>query len=110
MIIAICWSAAGRPIQRLPLPLAKEDVHFFDVETFPEFKGQGLAPMFINSLLKRVRCQGFSRAYIDSKVWNTSSLAFIKKTYFHKLGTARTFYIFGRHVAIWSGMFQNGGF
>ena len=101
IIVSTCWSIASNPIQRLPLPLMKRDVHIFDVETYPEHKGQGLAPMLINAVLERLGQYGFSRAYIATEVWNKAFLSCLRKTYFQEIGVARTFYVLGRDVAIW---------
>jgi GNAT superfamily N-acetyltransferase len=101
-IASICWTTTGMTLQKFPLPLGRDDVHYFDVETFPEFKGKGLAPLLINKTLENFKSQGLFRAYIDVKIWNKTSLSFVGKTLFKEFGTARMLKIFNKNIAIWS--------
>jgi GNAT superfamily N-acetyltransferase len=101
VIVTVCWTIEGVSHPRLPIPLGERDVFFFDVETFPEFKGQGWAPVLINNIIEICKKHGLSRAYINIKKWNRSSLSFVRKTFFKRLGAARVLYVFGKKIAIW---------
>jgi len=101
-IASFCWTSIGMTPQKFPLPLGMDDVHYFDVETFPEFRGKGLAPLLINKSLERFKDQGLSRAYIDVKIWNKASLSFVGRTLFKEFRTMRILKIFGKNIVIWS--------
>ena len=80
-LAAICWSVAGRPIQPQAVPMTMEEIHIFDVETFPEFRGQGLAPRLVNAVLEELaNQQGYRRAYIDAKYGTSHAYPVIEQS------------------------------
>ena len=83
-------------------PLIKKDVHLFDGEIFPEFRGRRLNPLFVDYMLSMFKNKGMERAFIEMREWNEANRRSIGKTSFHNIGVARKINVFGRNVVIWS--------
>lgn len=95
------WTLQGRTIEPHYFRLGPDDVHLFDFHVFPQYRGRGMNPMLVNSILcsLAVECRG--RAFIEAAEWNQPQLASLRKTPFHRLGWARKLTIFGRTMVCW---------
>jgi GNAT superfamily N-acetyltransferase len=96
------WTLQGRTIEPYYLPLAQDDVHLFDFHVFPQYRGRGINPLLISSILRNLALNCRGRAFIEAAEWNQSQLTSLQKTPFCRLGLACSFTIFGRTFVSWS--------
>ncbi|MDE3111129.1 MAG: GNAT family N-acetyltransferase [Acidobacteriota bacterium] len=97
-----CWTMTGKPIAPYYFPLAADDVQLFDVFVLPKSRGGAVAWYLIMSVLHALKAGGAARVYADMGEWNRGSLALYDKlTPFRRLGTARTFTLFGLKFITW---------
>ena len=102
------WTIVGGIDGTFFMPLTSQDVGIYAVETFPEFRGRGIYPVFLSEAVKQLAREGFQRVFIGCKVWNESSLQAQRKADARGLasaksvlGVARELDLFGRRVVIW---------
>ena len=102
------WTLRGSTISPYYFPLGADDVHFFDYQVFPEFRGRGINPTLVSHILNRLSetCRG--RAYIEAAEWNHPQLSSLRKTPFHRLGQVRSLTLLGRTFVSWKPQ-QAGG-
>lgn len=88
------WTLRGGSIDPYYFPLGADDIHLFDFYVVPEFRGRGINPVLVGSILSEMvkTCDG--RAFIESAEWNTNQILSLRKTPFRILGRVRTFQIF----------------
>lgn len=96
------WTLQGGTVEPHYLRLGKKDVHFFDFYVFPAFRGQGLNPLLLADILRRLGTECGRRAFIEAAEWNHSQLASLTKTPFCLLGCARKFTILGHTIVWWT--------
>lgn len=83
------WTLRGSTIEPHYFPLGAQDLHLFDFHVFSRFRGRGINPYLVRSILNRFSSQTGGRAYIEAAEWNRSQLSSLGKTPFQYLGTAR---------------------
>jgi len=96
------WTIQGRTLEPHYFRLGPGDVHLFDFLVFPQYRGQGVNPLLVNSILHRLalECQG--RAFIEAAEWNRAQLSSLARTPFRRLGSARKITIFGHTLVCWN--------
>lgn len=97
------WTLEGSTFEPYYFPLTKNDVHLFDFHVFPRFRGLGLNPYLVNSILGGLMTKTGGRAFIEAAEWNEAQLSSLRKTPFQKLGLVRSFTIFGHTFVSWAG-------
>jgi GNAT superfamily N-acetyltransferase len=95
------WTLKGNTIEPHYFRLAQNDVHFFDFQVFPEYRGRGMNPILVTHILSEVAAECGGRAFIEAAEWNHAQLASLRKTSFNRLGRATKFTIFGRTIVCW---------
>ena len=95
------WSIRGGIVSPYFFPVPPNDAVLFDMDIFPEFRGQGLNSIIIKYILSDLKRNGFTRTYIKTQVWNKSSLRSLAKTHFKHYGTIRMFHILGKDITVW---------
>ena len=95
------WSLRGRTLQPYFFPLGPHDVHMFDFQVFPQYRGEGMSPSLMTYIWRILAGEGAVRLFGEVAEWNHAQLAFLRKTPFHRLGQARKFTIFDRTVVFW---------
>ncbi len=95
------WTLQGCTMEPYYFPLAPEDLHLFDFHVFPQYRGQGMNPLLVISILDNlsINCRG--RAFIEAAEWNEAQLRSLQKTPFHRLGVARSGTIFSHTFVSW---------
>ena len=101
------WTLQGRTIEPYYFPLSENDVHLFDFQVFPDFRGRGINPFLVTSILVGLARDGRTRAFIEAASWNDAQLASLHKTPFRLLGTVRSLTIASHSVIRWSGNNRN---
>ena len=96
------WTLRGNTIEPYYLPLAPDDVHFFDFHVFPQFRGKGLNPMLVSHIVEYLAQTGKGRAFIDVAIWNDTQLKSLGKTPFRKLALFRKSRIFNHGSVSWT--------
>jgi GNAT superfamily N-acetyltransferase len=97
------WTLQGATIDPYYFPLSQSDVHLFDFQVFPDFRGRGINPLLVTQILVALAHDGHTRAFIEAAAWNDAQLASLRKTPFHLLGTVRSLTIARHRVTRWSG-------
>jgi len=100
-VAGMLWSLRQKPLKPYYFPLLERDVHLFDDEVFPEFRGKGINSSLVTSVLTELSMLGSSRAYIETAPWNHAEIKSLSKTPFRELGVARKVRILRRTVTIW---------
>jgi GNAT superfamily N-acetyltransferase len=100
--VGFIWSIKKTPVQPYFFPLTDYDVHLFDNEIFPKYRGQGINPVLINYLLYDLKRRGFVRAFMETLIWNSFEIRSLAKTHFRRLASARKFHLVGRDITVWS--------
>jgi RimJ/RimL family protein N-acetyltransferase len=100
--IGYFWVFIGQTMKPHFIPLMAQDVHIFDGFIFPEHRGQGEMAIMMNLVVDRLRLMGLRRAYIETAEWNTSSIKFIEKMGYTKLGYAKQRLWRGKNKVTWS--------
>ena len=95
------WSLKGSTIKPYYFPLGDGDVHLFDFHVFAEFRGRGINPYLIASILNVLVATCDGRAFIEAAKWNTNQLLSLRKTPFRRLGLVSAFRVFGRLLTHW---------
>jgi ribosomal protein S18 acetylase RimI-like enzyme len=95
------WTLQGRTVEPHYFRLGPDDVHLFDFHVFPQYRGRGVNPFLVSSILCSLAAEGQGRAFIEAAEWNQAQLASLKRTPFHRLGWTRKCTIFGRTMVYW---------
>jgi ribosomal protein S18 acetylase RimI-like enzyme len=95
------WTIRGQPIAVYYFPLAQDDVQLFDFYVFPNFRGRAILWFLISLILNSLHAEGVTRVFGDVAEWNQPSLSFYKMTPFRRLGSVRTYRIFGYKLTHW---------
>jgi GNAT superfamily N-acetyltransferase len=95
------WTIQGRTLEPHYFRLGSGDVHLFDFLVFPRFRGLGINPLLVRSILGRLALECHGRAFIEAAEWNHPQLSSLARTPFHRLGSARKFTILGHTVVRW---------
>jgi len=95
------WTLQGSSIEPYYFPLAPNDVHLFDFHVFPQYRGHGINPHLVASILRTLGADRRGRAFIEAAEWNQAQLLSLRKTAFLQLGLVRSFSIFGQKYVSW---------
>lgn len=95
------WTLRGGSIEPYYFPLGADDVHLFDFYVLPEFRGRGINPHLVGSILNELVTTCDGRAFIEAAEWNTNQLLSLRKTPFRCLGRVRTLRVFRRVLIHW---------
>jgi len=95
------WTLKGNTIEPHYFRLAQNDVHLFDFQVFPEYRGRGMNPILVTRILSELAAECGGRAFIEAAEWNHAQLASLRKTSFNRLGQATKFTILGHAVVLW---------
>jgi len=95
------WTLRGRTVEPHYFRLEPDDVHLFDFHVFPPYRGQGVNPSLVSYMLccLAAECQG--RAFIEAAEWNQAQLASLRRTPFHRLGSARKLTLLRHTLVCW---------
>jgi GNAT superfamily N-acetyltransferase len=88
------WTLRGSSVEPHYFCLGPDDAHLFDFHVFPQYRGRGVNPFLVNSILRSLAAECGGRAFIEAAEWNRAQLASLSRTPFHRLGRARKFTIF----------------
>jgi hypothetical protein len=100
-LVGYGWTLQGQTIEPHFFPLGPNDVHLFDFQVFPQYRGCGMNPLLVRYILRELAEECRGRAFIESAEWNHAQLASLGKTPFHRMGWARKFTILGRTTVFW---------
>jgi GNAT superfamily N-acetyltransferase len=95
------WTMQGQTIEPHFFPLGANDVHLFDFQVFPQYRGRGMNPLLVHHILRELAGECRGRAFIEAAEWNHAQLASLEKTPFHRIGWARKFTVLGRTMVFW---------
>jgi hypothetical protein len=95
------WTLRGRTVEPHYFPVSPSDIHLFDFHMFSQYRGRGMNSLFVNQILHSMatECQG--RAFIEAAEWNRAQLASLRKTPFHRLGSARKWTLLRGIMVCW---------
>lgn len=96
------WTLQGRTIEPYFFPLGADDVHLFDFQVFPQFRGRGLNPILVGHILRSLARDCSGRAFIEAAEWNEAQLSSLRKTPFRRLGMAGSATLLGRKFTSWA--------
>jgi ribosomal protein S18 acetylase RimI-like enzyme len=95
------WTLQGGTIEPHYFPLAQDDVHLFDFQVFPQYRGQGINPFLVTYILGGMTRECGGRAFIEAAEWNEAQLSSLRKTPFRRMGCARKSTVFHRTIVCW---------
>lgn len=95
------WSIVQYPMEKYFFPLTSNDVHLFDNEIFENYRGKGINKYLISYVLHEFKNMGFTKAYIETAVWNIPEMRSLAKTPFDRLANIKKRNLFGRTFTIW---------
>ncbi|HZQ18245.1 MAG TPA: GNAT family N-acetyltransferase [Terriglobales bacterium] len=95
------WTLQKRTVELHYFPLGLDDVHLFDFQVFPQYRGRGLNPLLVNHILRNLSSECKGRAFIEAAEWNQAQLSSLQKTGFRRLDSARKLSFFGRTIVFW---------
>lgn len=101
-VAGYCWTIQGRTVLPYYVPLGKDDVHFFDLYVFPQYRGRAMNWFLIMGMLQALKAEGCARAYAEIREWNRTSQASFTMTPFTRLGWARKATVLGRTLVWWT--------
>jgi ribosomal protein S18 acetylase RimI-like enzyme len=97
------WTLRGGAVEPHFFPFGPDDVHFFDFQVYPQYRGQGKNPLLVNHILRSLAADGPGRAFIEAAEWNQPQLSSLRRTPFRRFGRAKKWTIFHRTVVLWTG-------
>lgn len=95
------WTLQGRAVEPHYFRLGSDDVHLFDFQVFPLYRGRGLNPLLVGYILRALALESQGRAFIEAAEWNRPQLASLRNTPFRRLGLASKFTLLRRTVVCW---------
>ena len=99
--VGMVWSESAPTLWPHCMALGPHDLHLFDNVVFEAFRGQGINPVLIETVLQELKRQGFSRLYIETNWRNIPERRSIRKTSFQPLGVASVQRRGGKIIAAW---------
>ena len=87
-LAGVSMSRLGRYYARWFVPLRARDVVIYRNSTLPAFRGQGVCPAIMHEIVSR-QVVADSRAYVDCKIYNKSSIRSIEKAGFQRVATLK---------------------
>jgi ribosomal protein S18 acetylase RimI-like enzyme len=95
------WTLRGRTVEPHYFPLGPDDIHLFDFHVFPPYRGRGVNPFLVNSILRSLAAECQRCAFIEAAEWNQAQLTSLRRTHFRRLGSARKFTLFRHTMVFW---------
>lgn len=95
------WTLRGYTIEPYFFPVGPDDVHLFDFHVFAQFRGQGINPLLVISVLRNLATDSGGRAFIEAAEWNEAQLSSLRKTPFRQMGLAMSVAIGGFRLVHW---------
>jgi ribosomal protein S18 acetylase RimI-like enzyme len=95
------WTLQGHTIEPHYFRLGPDDVHLFDFQVFPQYRGRGMNPQLVGYILRSLAVECRGRAFIEAAEWNRPQLASLRNTPFRRLGLARKFTVLRRTIVCW---------
>ncbi len=105
-LVAYGWTLQGTAIRPHYMPLLPGDVHLFDFQVVPGFRGRGLNGELVMQILEHLHATSAKRAWIECAPWNQSQIRSLSKTPFRPSGVVRAFTVFGVTMAMWGRSLQ----
>ena len=100
------WTLVGQTIEPFYYFMTSGDVHFFNNVVFPGYRGKGLNPYLINSVLQEMKEKKLIRAYIETNLRNVREQRSLMKTGFIPLGIAKKKARGDRQITSWQTAYQ----
>lgn len=82
-IVGYMMSRYGRHFKKWYVDLQADDIVLGFGQTYPDFRGKGIAPLLMNHIIMNSLQQQESKAYADCRISNTSSIRSIEKVFKH---------------------------
>lgn len=95
-VVGMVWMIREHTLKPYYWPMMPGDVHLFDNEIFPDYRGRGINAVFLNGLVVELKDMGLVRAFIETRIINVSERKSLKKTLFVELTTARKWHFLNR--------------
>lgn len=95
------WTLQGHTVEPHYSRLGPDDVHLFDFQVFPQYRGRGMNPQLVGYILRSLAVECRGRAFIEAAEWNLPQLASLRNTPFRCLGLARKFTLLRRTIVCW---------
>lgn len=96
------WTLQGRTVEPHYFPLGQDDLHLFDFNVFPQYRGRGINPSLVTHILGSLAADCAGRAFIEAGEWNHAQLLSLSKTPFSRIGWARKLTILGHTFVCWA--------
>ena len=96
------WTLRGQTVEPHYFRLGPDDVHLFDFQVFPQYRGRGLNPLLVGYILRSLAVESQGRAFIEAAEWNQRQLASLRNTPFLRLGLASKLTLSRRTIVCWS--------
>ena len=90
------------PLEPHYFPLSQQDVHLFDFQVFPQYRGRGMNPLLVSQILRNLAEDGPGRVYRSLQEWNQAQLSSLGRTPFRRFGRASKWTIFRKTMVFWS--------
>lgn len=87
-LAGVLFSRQGRFFKHWFVPLHDEDIVLFRMRTYPEFRGQGVAPSLLCHAISRLLSSG-NKIYVDCRVYNAPAIRCIEKAGFVRIATMK---------------------
>lgn len=100
-LAGMIWSEVGSTMNPYYLLLAPKDVHLYDNYVFEHFRGKGINPILVETVIWLLKKQEFWRVYGETKWRNVSERRSLSKTSFAILGTASTRWFLKKMLVVW---------
>jgi ribosomal protein S18 acetylase RimI-like enzyme len=95
------WTLKGRTVEPHYFRLGPDDIHLFDFHVFAQYRGRGVNPSLVRYILRSLAAESHGRVFIEAAEWNRAQLASLRRTPFHRLGSARKFTLFRHAMVFW---------
>jgi hypothetical protein len=96
------WTLQGTTIEPYYFPLGHRDVHLFDFHVFPQYRGRGMNPLLVGTILNDLTTEAGGNAFIEAAEWNEAQLSSLRKTPFRQMGRVRSLNLFGHMFVFWA--------
>ena len=92
----------GHTIEPHYFRLGPDDVHLFDFQVFPQYRGRGMNPLLVRYILRGLAGECRGRAFIEAAEWNWPAVDIsLSRTPFRRLGLATKFTFLRHTIVCW---------
>jgi ribosomal protein S18 acetylase RimI-like enzyme len=95
------WTLQGQTIEPHYFRLGSDDIHLFNFQVFPQYRGRGVNPLLVRYIVRSLAAECQGRAFIEAAEWNQAQLSSLRRTPFRRLGSARKITFFRHTIAFW---------